>query len=250
MIKVASYTILHYGKSYLPYALRSVKDVVAKNYIFYTAHPSHGHQGSLPPPETKNELLDSLQGLDVTWRETDIWNEGPQRDFAVRTLVNEGADIILNLDYDEIWHPEILEKTIKLVIKKKSARNHLINFIHLWRSFNYCCRDDGWPVRLIDTRFLSGINYIPRELGDIYHFGYAITDEVMRYKLSIHGHKDEIRSNWFEEKWSAWPPVDDCHLTNGRKDNGEGWWNPLPFDKQQLPEVMRDHPWWAEEMIR
>ena len=31
--------------------------------------------------------------------------------------------------------------------------------------------------------------------------GYAISEELMRYKLSCHGHKSEIPLDWFENKW-------------------------------------------------
>jgi len=90
---------------------------------------------------------------------------------------------------------------------------------------------------------------VPRTLGPIYHFGYAVTDETMAYKWRIHGHKDELRPGWLDGKWQAWPPEDDCHPTNGRKTDGTGWWNPEPFDKWQLPELLRGHPYWDLERV-
>lgn len=251
MIKVNSYTVLHYGRDYLPYALRAISPLVNHSLIFYTPHPSHGHQANISPIETREELMSSIQEWDkLTWIDTDnFWYEGQQRDYALK-VASENADLVLVLDYDEFWNLDVLERVINYVWKQNRARNWLLNFsAHLWRSFGYACTDDGWPVRVIDTRHDSGLAYLPKELGNVYHLGYAISSKVMQYKLSIHGHKDELRPNWFVEKWQAWPPSDDCHPTNGRKANGEGWWNPKPFDKYLLPSVLHSHPYFNLERI-
>lgn len=251
---VYSYTVLHYGVSYLPYALKSVYNLCDRLYIFYTPHPSHGHKTDIPPIESREELLVSANSFyaseaKISWHETDIWNEGQQRDYAVQTLTHDNAGLILVCDYDEIWHEHVLDKALRHVWEMNGARNWLINFTHMWRSFNYACTDSNWPVRIIDTRHSGGIGYVPKELGDIYHMGYAVTDKVMRYKWECHGHKDELRPNWYEDKWLAWPPPDDCHPTNGKNDEGVGWWNPQPFDKRELPYVLRSHPWFSVDKI-
>lgn len=251
-MKIHSYTVLHYGSSYLPYALRSVYSWVDRSFIFYTPHPSHGHKSDLPPIETRDQLMSSIpvgQWQKLTWIDTDnFWMEGQQRDNAVR-VASRDCDLLIVLDYDEVWPFASLGGILNYIWQANSARNWLLNFSHLWRSFDWICRDDAWPVRVIDTRHDSGLAYIPRELGPVYHFGYAVTDEVMRYKLSCHGHKDELRPGWFEEKWQAWPPVEDCHPTNGRKNDGTGWWNPEPFDKFLLPDFMHLHPYFGVERI-
>lgn len=251
---VNSLTILHYGSAYLNYALRSVAPVVDRSFIFYTNHPSHGHSSDLSPIESRDELMASIPADEwdkLTWVDTnDFWMEGQQRDFALR-VASEDADLCLVLDYDEVWGEGVLERVLEHVWNENKARNWLLNFhCHFWRSFNFACTDEGWPVRVIDTRHNGGVAYIPKELGNVYHFGYCIRDETLRYKLSVHGHKDELRPNWIEEKWNVWPPPDDCHPTNGKKENGEGWWNPRPFDKTQLPGIMKSHPFYNLEIVR
>lgn len=251
---IYSYTVLHYGKHYLNYSLRGIFPLVDQSFVFFTPHPSHGHTSNLAPIESRDELMASIPADEwskLTWVDVDkFWMEGQQRDYAVRYLEQEEANLILVLDYDEFWHESVLSDILDYVWKANSARNWLINFSHhLWRSFNWACSDDGWPVRIIDTRHRMGNAYVPIEFGEIYHLGYAITTETLKYKLSIHGHKDELRPNWLEEKWLAWPPVDDCHPTNGRKVDGTGWWNPKTFDKAKLPQVLKSHPWYDLERI-
>jgi hypothetical protein len=245
--RVHSYSVIHYGKDYLPYALRSIVDHVEQAHVIYTPHPSHGHSTSAQCPETEEDIFKAADIGSAKVRRYELSGiryEGPQRDYAVDLCKQAGADMILVVDCDEVWPSEVLSKALEYAWQENKARNWLINFTHLWRSFNYCCKDQGWPVRIIDLRHSDGLAYIPKEFGEIYHFGYAVTSKIMEYKWAIHGHKYELRRDWFGTKWNAWPPPPDCHPTND-----QGFWNPEPFDKEKLPPLMREHPFWDRERI-
>ncbi len=248
MPKIISYSIVHYGKDFLPFALKSIIDHVDEAIVLYTPHPSHSHTTTAKCPETEADILEAANiGSDKvkTYTLSGIRHEGPQRDYAVEMCRQAGADMILVVDCDEVWPAEVLSKALEYAWTENKANRWLVNMTHLWRSFNYCCRDQGWPVRIIDLRYPIGtIAYIPKEFGDIYHFGYAIRTELLEYKLKIHGHKYELRPGWFEMKWNQWPPPPDCHPTND-----QGFWNPEPFDKEQLPPLMREHPFYNLDRI-
>jgi hypothetical protein len=248
MPRIIAYMIVHYGVDYIPYALRSIIDHVDQVIILYTSHPSHGHSTTAQCPETKEEIWAASDiGSDKIRRYElkNIFYEGQQRDHAVELCRQAGAEMILVVDCDEVWPSEVLSKALEYAWTENKARTWLINFTHFWRSFNYVCRDQGWPVRIIDLRHPQGtVAYIPKEFGDIYHFGYAIRTELLEYKLKIHGHKNEMRRNWLNTKWNAWPPPPDCHPTND-----QGFWNPEPFDKESLPEVLHSHPFFNLERI-
>jgi len=249
-MNIQSYTIVHYGKDYLSYALKSVYHSVDQLNVFYTPNPSHGHQIDISPVETKEELVKAAFAYDpdnkVKWFDmSGMRHEGQQRDAALEFCQYNGADLVVVVDCDEIWHREQLELALSDAAEK-SIRNHLVNMVHFWRSFNWVCRDDGWPVRIIDLRAPNrSVAYIPREMAQVYHFGYAIVEKVMGYKMKIHGHKNELRPNWTEDYWRLQnSPVFDCHPTN---DNG--FWYTEPFDKSELPDFMRDHPFYNLERI-
>jgi hypothetical protein len=253
-MKVHSLTILHYGKDYLSYALRSVYNSVDQLHVFYTPTPSHGHSTNTPPVETKEELMQAAYAYDpdkkVKWYDMlGVTNEGPQRDLALKTVESAGAELVLVVDCDEIWPQSTLDNALWCVEGNNGGRNNLMNMIHFWRSFNWACYDDGWPVRIIDLRYSNGVNYIPYDLGRVLHFGYAVTNRVMKYKWEIHGHKGELRPNWFTEKWYRWPPPDNCHPTNGRNEQGKAFWMPRLFNKLQLPDFMKEHPFWGLDKI-
>lgn len=246
--RIIAYSIIHYGADFLPYALRSIIDHVDEAIVLYTPHPSHGHSTTAQCPETKEEIWAASDIGSPKIRRYELKNifyEGQQRDHAVELCRQAGADMILVVDCDEVWPAEVLSRALEYAWAENKARNWLINFVHIWRSFNYCCRDQGWPVRIIDLRHpMKTTAYIPKEFGDIYHFGYCIRNSIMAYKLLIHGHKYELRPGWFENRWLIWPPPPDCHPTNS-----EGFWNPEPFDKEQLPPLMREHPFWNLERV-
>ncbi len=247
-MKVHSLTILHYGKDYLSYALRSVYHSVDRLNIFYTPEPSHGHATNLAPPETKTQLMKAAFAYDpddkVKWYDMlSVTHEGKQRDLALERCQENGAELVVVVDYDEIWHRRELKSAL-VNAWESNFRNHLINMMHFWRSFNWVCYDDGWPVRIIDLRASNkAVSYIPRETAQVYHFGYAVRDAIMKYKWQIHGHKNELRSDWLNEIWAD-VRKDDIHPTNEKE-----FWNAYMFDKSELPEFMREHPFYNLEII-
>lgn len=248
-MNIQSYTILHYGSAYLPYALRSIYDHVDRLNIIYTPTPTHGTGTSTTPPDSRDDLLKAAFSHDpdnkIYWTDIkNVYQEGHHRDLAVEICREHGADMVLVVDYDEVWPSQTLRLALDYAWQQDSARNWLINFTHFWRSFNWVCRDNNWPVRIIDLRHTDkSTGYISKDFGDIYHFGYAVPDEVMRYKWLIHGHKAEMRPDWWA-KWQAWPPTPDCHPTNSNN-----WWMPEPFIKEWLPDFMHEHPFYGLEKI-
>jgi len=243
-LKVESITILHYGLDYLPFALKSVYDQVDRLHVVYTPHPSHGHKTDAACPETEDELKEAALsvGPKVEWTKVErFWREGEHRDYAL-SLCGD-ADVALVVDADEVWDPDVLERALAAVWDG-SAGTWRLEFRTPWRSFNWLCTDHMKPDRLRDQRpgRRDEFGYLPPE-WDVWHFGYAVPSEILRYKMKIHGHLNEWRPGWYEEKWEPWPPVDDVHPTC--KDT----WHPAPFDKERLPGLMKLHEFWSLEKI-
>ena len=68
-MRVESLTVLHYGKAYLRFALKSILDHVDRAHIVYCPRPSHGHWTDDPCPDTRQDLLDAVAGLPRAARE-------------------------------------------------------------------------------------------------------------------------------------------------------------------------------------
>jgi len=233
-MRVESYTILHYGKDYLRHALMSVLDHVDRAHVVYCPHPSHGSRTDLPCPETRDELREAVSGLPkIQWHDVDFWREGQHRDWALAQCKGELALVV---DADEVWDPDVLDACLRWAWDR-SVQTWRLNFTHLWRSFSWACTDGMWPDRIHDKRHdrKERYGYLPKDLGDQWHFGYAVRSEIQHYKWAVHGHVSEFRPEWWD-KWDAWPPVEDVHPTCLNT------WFPKPIDKGRLPAVLTHHP--------
>ena len=171
----------------------------------------------------------------------------PTRDGYGRGLVTAGKKNknVVVLDADEIWDAEYLRSAIKQAAEG-DAWSYKAHMIHFWRSFDYVCEDPSMPDRVIVLGRTPGTyGYIEqRGLKPIMHFGYARSLADIFYKWEIHGHLGELRKNWFHEIFSQWPPVDDCHPTCEKN-----FWMPKHYDKTQMPDFMKEHPYYELEYI-
>jgi len=246
-MKVAFFC-LHYGSDYLSYAIRSIIDVVDKVFIAYSPTPSHGHQGSSDNPDSKQKCYEAAHQNNSThkihWIEGKWAHEGDHRDSVFRTYPN--ARLISVVDADEIWHTDQFAAMQEWCLSQP-AFAFKQKLRTLWRSFNWIVDDEMMPDRFYRLDQPRGtFRYTPREIGIFYHFGYARKPENIRYKLSIHGHKNELKARWFEDKYLAWSPnnnIGDLHPTCNNI------WNAKPFDKSLLPTILENHPYRNLEVI-
>jgi len=244
-MKIAAYTALHYGLDYLPYAIQSVKPFVDEWLFAYSAVGSHGHKTSIRCPEKEHQLRTAATGAlgdtPYRWWSEDWPHEGAQRDSVFRYT---DADLIIVVDADEIWQPDGIKAAIEHG-KQMDVRMGRVPFVHFWKTFDLVCRDAATPVRVIKPSVAEGEAYL--DIPPVLHFGYAQPNHLMVYKWFVHGHKNELRKEWYEKVYKYWSPDDgpfeDLHPTN------IDYWTAEPFDKYDLPEFMHDHKWFKNEVI-
>lgn len=254
MTVIACY-ILHYGKEWLKWSMRSVAPYVDGFLVSYTDQPSHGHGTDLRCHETEEDLKTIVRGFAHThrvhWTKNRFNHEGQHRESAVQDCVNMGADVVLVVDADEIWEPRHLAMTLAHVRNDinmyRGGRYHSyrVPFRHFWKSTSWVCNDPAQPTRVIVPHVRDNSEgYIPAEYGMVNHFGYAQSSNIVWYKMHIHGHKAEWRQEWWSEKFIHWQPgVIDVHPTN------HDFWNPEPFDEKKLYHLIGDHPYYGLDII-
>jgi hypothetical protein len=243
---IAAYTALHYGSPYLEWAMRSVLPFVDKYYILYSAQGSHGTRANgktLPPTDNRDNLqwiASQAAGHKLVWIDGDWRQEGQQRDSIYQ--YTQAMDLILVVDYDEIWTEAGVDQAIKWAAGAGS-KQYRIPMVHFWRSFRRAVlHDPAYPIRILKP---SGAGECTLHVAPIAHMGYAIPDWLMRYKWHIHGHRAQLRTDidWFKERWGN-NAQQDCHPV------GSDFWNPetvQPFD--YLPDWMAGHKYYHHEVI-
>ena len=249
-MKIVAFTALHYGLEYLDAAIRSVAPFVHEWHFAYSPVGSHGAISVLPCPETESQLRATAErafsesplqhGFSYMWYKA-IWPcEGAQRD-SNHALCPD-ADMIIVVDSDEVWAPETAEGAIRAGAAQTTRDGH-IPFWHFWRSFNWFCTDQQRPGRIIRPAMPAGSTH--HDLHPVYHFGYAQRTEIIRYKIGIHGHRFEWRRDWLRrfEAWTPAGPHNDLHPVI------YDFWTARPFAKEQMPDVLRRHPYYNREII-
>ena len=241
--RIICYIPCHYGLEYISQAIQSVHPFVEKIVILYTENPSYGHGTTMKCPETEMQLHDLCiaSSNKVDWRKIEAGTEGQHRDY----ILNFAADYdgILAIDADEVLDPIDLPIALDLCQKTDKRYIGFAGYINFWKSFNYACYDGFTPIRYINLHNSGGEGVVPCK---VYHFSTAQSIEIMRYKLEIHGHHDEIRPNWLTDVYEAWTPENnftDLHLV------AHGIWNATPFDKTQMPDILKAHPNYNKETI-
>jgi hypothetical protein len=251
-VKTIAYYALHYGSEYLAWSVRSIQHAVDEIHVLYSAKPSFGHGTRLPCPDTEERLVtEARRFLDnqskLHWhRIEDAGNEGQHRD-RLRSLTD--AKMVVHVDADEVWDPESLADSI-VHARELGIYSHRARFVHFWRSFGHLCEDQAWPERIFDWRKVHhSTGYISRQAQrvPVLHFGYAQSELLMRYKWQIHGHQNELRQGWLEQKFIPWVPgINDVHPTC------VDFWNPKPTPEELKPVLQRllgDHPYFGQELI-
>jgi hypothetical protein len=264
-MKIVGMMALHYGIDYLPWAVRSVIDDVDEMWFVHTPVGNHaGGPSDLPLPEGEQarylyEAAHEAAGKKMRWYSHVGWQtEGEQRDTIFQLAPD--ADRVLVVDSDEIYGTGLAAAAIAASASRPNIRNWRLPFIHMWKDLHHAIlHDPAYPVRLINPRAADGDATFDAEVHDaakrellartldhtpefhtrVVHCGYAITPELMRYKMTIHGHRSELRRDidWLHDKYLNPAATRDLHPV------GSDYWNAEPIDPfVYLPGWMIDHP--------
>ena len=244
MIKTLAYIPLHYGSPYLDAVIRSIDPHVEKILILYTENPSYGQNQGLKNPDSRQQLYDIAHNASdkIFWVQIPPMGQEHQH----RQMVNnyaEGYDLIMAVDSDEIFDDIEEMKEAAMATNCQTVNVGGDRWWHFWRSFNECNRDGFYPTRFHVVKGKNEATII--HVGKIYHMGYAMPEDMTRYKISCHGHKD-ILSTWLQHKWITYERGKTTLL---HPDSQTVWIETEPFDKTTLPQILKDHPYYNLERI-
>jgi len=239
--KVIGYMPLHYGKEYLRESLMSVIDLCDKFIVLYSPNPSYGYGTEAVNPDTEEELKEIAQdvcGEKLIWHSRNYHNEGGHRQEIFK--FTNGFDLLVTVDADEIMDTGDLKKGLDIAAVGVH-RNYGINgYVNLWRNFHTACYDGFEPVRVIS---LNNQHKDQSRLNiKIWHFGCCQGKETMEYKYLIHGHKDELRTEWLKDFYYS-DRMNDLHPV------AHDLWNAVEYDKQLMPKSLREHPYFNKERV-
>ena len=156
-----------------------------------------------------------------------------------------GYDLVLSIDADEVFEPTELSNALEYAYNNKERYYGIKGYVNFWRSFNYACYDGFRPIRIENLGANNNEQNLECSLT-IYHFSTAQSEPVMRYKYKIFGHASEIKNNWLNEIHYGWNPKNNFSDLHPVSIN---LWNAVEFDKNTLPEFLKQHPNFNKELI-
>lgn len=242
-MRVIAYIPLYYGKEYLREAILSLEPFVEKILVVYTPQPSQGSSTVIPCPESESELKNLAESTSqkIEWHRGVFAYEAQHRDYIYQ--FTNGYDLVLTVDADEVVEPNDIQSALEAAYNSDKRWIGINGFINFWRSFDYACYDGFTPIRITNLKNKDGQGVVNCRY---YHFSCAQSEEIVRFKWNVSGHKNEIRQNWVDEVWKAWTPENnfgDLHPV------ARGLWNATPFDKTKLPDLLKHHPNYEKELI-
>lgn len=246
-MRVLGYVMCHYGKDYFDVCLFSLRQFCHDIIILYTDNPSHNLGTNRPRPDTQAELRAIADKYGCQWIDvTGIVGEGKHRNEIFK--YSNGYDMIVNADSDEVWDYRQAPEFLAVASQTDSRYIGINGFLHFWRNFDHYCEDGYRPIRIHN---LHSNNTHQKEIkARIYHFGYAVPFEIMKYKLSIHGHRDEIRPNWLP-MWMDWNGQLEGRFHPVSFDNtSRVWFGINKFNKEEMPDILKQHPYFNNPMIK
>lgn len=228
-----------YGADFLGAVVESTEAIAERHIVLYTPVQTFTlHRSSMTNPDTRDALrsiADHAGGNRLDWREG--------LPISVTTAFSlYDADIVLELDADEIIEPSLCRDIIARYTRGElTAFSYRLSMLHFWRSFDYVCKDGNHPPRLYLPRN-KGSNegeFYPSGAGHILHMGYARRIPDMEYKISLSEHLNEFRPEWWTDIFTAFPKrLDDLHPISPQM------WNAEAYDKRNLPGCLRRHPYY------
>lgn len=248
MPKLIASCPIFYGGEYLSCAIKSVEPYVEEIIMLYTDKPSYGHGTNIPCPESESDLKNIAYSASnkVRWINVLASQESQHRGQIYKIAEKGNYDGVLTFDADEVFGD--LTPYLEQCWQSTKRNIGFSGFINFWRSFNHVCLDHFTPIRFYNLKNADcdGFDVVN---APVYHFGCAQRMEIMRYKLLIHGHLPELRKNWIDEVYSSWYEGKETpgglHLT--------AWnpplWNAEPYDKTQLPQILREHFNYPKDVI-
>jgi len=280
-LNIAAVYCVYNEEEYIEYSIRSIYEFVDRLYVLlgegpYSAYNPQARATFAMADRTEaivRSLADRLPKIQLI---KGMWDsELDHRNAGVRLCRKEGMRYYFLVDGDEVYHYDHLKNLQEEIETHPHVGQFIIKCDTFWRSFRYriSANQLSWmPRRVFKLSHCSrlGKSLIPlpipaRFVGNnktdswgsvyhieptrviFYHFSYARSPSKMYEKLRTFSHAHEIPQHWYENVWLAWA----CNrqMKNLNPVEPSKFPEAIYQDPSDLPEVLRNHPYYAQEVI-
>lgn len=241
-MKILGFSAITYVGSFWRESLLSIEPFIDKMYISYSRNPSHGHNTSLENPDTEYQIkkvAEEVLGSKLIWESFNSFHsEQDHRNTRYRHAA--GYSLILISDPDEILDETWAQVALNYAYDHEERFYGTRQFIHFWKSFEWCFPTDGdFPIRIEN---LKRDNLLINSLCPlvIFHTNMMQSENLLHFKFSCYGHKNEIKPNYMQEKFLSWSPKKIDEITHLHPTRNDIWIKPKPY-KGYLPDNFKNY---------
>ena len=280
-MKIAAVYCVYNEEEYIDYSIRSIADFVDVIFVLlgtapYQAYNADARRQFQQADRTETIVEALAQSCPKVVLVKGAWDsEQEHRNAGMRFCRRARADYYFLVDGDEVYRRDHLAALREELTAHPEAGQFVIKCHLFWRSFRYRfpAQALGWMPRRVfkvtrisrlgnswiplpwpcwftgnnKTNSWGTVHHILPERVVFYHFSYARRPEKMREKLLTFSHAHEIRPGWFERVWLRWPQA--RGMTAIHPIDPPKFGQAVYQDVADLPDVMRSHPYFEQEVI-
>ncbi len=280
-MNIAAVYCVYNEEEYIECSIRSIAGAVDRIYVLLGQAPYSAYNAQARALFQQADQTEAVVGrlADQDPRIVLIkgmWDsEVAHRNAGMRRCHRDGVGYYFLVDGDEVYRTDHLERLREEIVRRPEVGQFIIKCDIFWRSFRYRipANELAWMPRRVfkmtrwsrvgkswipvprPSRFTGNnktdswgtIYHIPPERAIFYHFSFARRPEKMREKLLTYSHAHEVAAGWYERVWLRWP--EERGMTNLNPVDPPKFPRALYHEPSDLPDVMRSHPYFRQEII-
>ena len=280
-MKIAAVYCVYNEDEYIAYSIRSILEFATHIYVLlgeqpYSAYNAQAREAFRVADRTEQIVTELAHRHPTITLIKGTWDsEIEHRNAGLARCRNERYEYYFLIDGDEVYRSDHLANLREEIRAHPDVGQFIIKCDLFWRSFRYRipAQELEWmPRRLfkltrwstlgksglplpVPCRFTGNnktnswgrVHHIAPERVIFYHFSFARSPDKMREKLMTYSHAHEIPPPWYEQVWLRWPQQRE--MTNLHPVNPSKFRRAVSRDLSDLPDVMRSHPYYHQEII-
>lgn len=266
---------------YIASSIQSIHEAVDRIYVLLGTRPYSAYNARAREQFHVADRTEAIvEGLMRTHPKVTLvkglWDsELAHRTAGMSLCWRDRMDYHFLVDGDEVYRQDHLANIREELIAHPEAGQFIVKCDLFWRSFRYRipAEELAWMPRRIfkltrwtplgksaiplpircrftgnnKTNSWGAVHHIEPLRAIFYHFSYARSPAKMREKLLTYSHAHEVREGWYERVWLRWPQQ--RGMTNLNPVDPEKFPRAVARDLDDLPEVMRSHPYFSMDII-
>ena len=220
-MQIATHILAYNVNSSIKEVIENISPHVDKIFIAYPKRPwayKLAERNNRQNPTSLDFILECSKGHNVEIVKGDWEYDEDTRNACFELAKSQGFDWFMCQDADEFFDDKSWDLILKELKKSKNETFFNTTWYEFWKTSELVIVHDDGGIKSkkanLALRCLKDIKYVDCNLPNIgkpksidarcYHYGYVRTDLEMETKIKTWGHTNEVKKEWYLNKWLNW----------------------------------------------